>query len=94
MKIKVRFFTRLKEITNKREVELEVRDDATVGDILRLLEEQYGQEFSDYIRNKMGKFRGNLQYLVNGKNVTLFQGFDTKLKESDTLAIIPPVGGG
>jgi len=94
MKVKVRFFTRLREITDKREEELEVNNDATVGNLLKLLEEEHGLEFKAYIRNKWGEFTGNLQYLLNGKNVTTLQGFNTKLKEGDTLAIIPPVGGG
>jgi len=94
MKVKVRFFTRLREITNKREEEMEVKNGATVKNLLEILEEKYGSEFRDYIRNKRGKYRTNLQYLINGKNVTLLQEFDTKLKEDDIMAIIPPVGGG
>jgi len=94
MKVKLRFFTRLREITNKREEEIEVKKDTAVEDLLKLLEEKYGLEFKDYIRNKRGRLRENLQYLINGKNVGSLQGFETKLKEGDTVAIIPPVGGG
>jgi len=94
MKVKIRFFTRLREITNKREEEIEVANDATVRNLFEQLEEKYGTEFRDYIRNKRGDFRGNLQYLINGKNVSLLQEFDTKLKEDDIMAVIPPVGGG
>jgi len=94
MKVKVRFFTRLREITNKREDEIAVVDDTTVGNLLKLLEEKYGSEFRDYVRNKRGDFRDNLQYLINGKNARSLQGFGTGLKEGDTMAIIPPVGGG
>jgi len=94
MKVKLRFFTRLREITNKREEEIEVKKDTAVEDLLKLLEEKYGLEFKDYIRNKRGRLRENLQYLINGKNVGSLQGFETKLKEGDIVAIIPPVGGG
>lgn len=94
MRVKIRFFTRLREITDKREEEAEVENGKTVVELLELLEERYGQAFKDYIRDRRGKFRGNLQYLVNGKNVRFLQGFETVLEEDDTLAIIPPVGGG
>jgi len=94
MKVKVRFFTRLREITNKREEEIEVEDGTTVEELLKILEEKYGQPFRNYIRNRRGKFRENLQYLINGKNMKFLQGFNTPLEENDTLAIIPPVGGG
>ncbi|MFQ6094816.1 MAG: ubiquitin-like small modifier protein 1 [Candidatus Bathyarchaeia archaeon] len=94
MKVKIRFFTRLREITDKREEQVEVKKNTTVGELLELLEERYGQAFKDYIRNRRGKFRKNLQYLVDGTNVRFLQGFETILKEDNTVAIIPPVGGG
>jgi len=94
MKVKVRFFTKLREITDKREEEIEVKFDSTLRNLLEMLEGKYGSKFRDYIRNKRGEFRSNLQYLINGKNAGLLEEFDTKLKEDDIMAIIPPVGGG
>jgi molybdopterin converting factor small subunit len=35
-----------------------------------------------------------LSFLVNGTNINNMQGFDTKLKNGDVIAILPPVGGG
>ncbi|MDH5419483.1 MAG: MoaD/ThiS family protein, partial [Candidatus Bathyarchaeota archaeon] len=34
------------------------------------------------------------QILINGRGIKALQGFETKLKEGDTVAIFPPVGGG
>ena len=94
MRVKVRFFTRLREITDKREEEAEVEDDIALQGLLKLLEEKYGSEFTAYIRNKWGELRGDLQYLINGKSAVSLQGLNTKLKEDDSIAIVPPVGGG
>jgi molybdopterin converting factor small subunit len=38
--------------------------------------------------------RSYLQFLVNGRSITTMQGFKTRLREGDSVAIIPPVGGG
>jgi molybdopterin converting factor small subunit len=38
--------------------------------------------------------QGFLSFLVNGKNINALEGFNTKLKQGDTIAILPPVGGG
>jgi molybdopterin converting factor small subunit len=35
-----------------------------------------------------------IQILINGTGIKALQGFKTKLKEGDTVAIFPPVGGG
>jgi len=46
------------------------------------------------VYDETGNVRSYLQFLVNGKSITTMQGFKTKLKEGDSVAIIPPVGGG
>ena len=37
---------------------------------------------------------GYLNILVNGRNVRFLQGQDTNLRDGDTVAFLPPVGGG
>jgi len=37
---------------------------------------------------------GYLNVLVNGRNVQFLQGNDTPLHDGDTVAFLPPVGGG
>ena len=58
----------------------------------------YDQQFEWFYRmgfeNKKGKVQDFLLFLVNGKNINILQGFDTELKQGDTIAILPPVGGG
>ncbi len=94
MKIVAKFFTVLREITGKKEEELEFSKSITVDELLDYLSQKYGHEFTDYVYNASGKPRGYLQFLVNGKSITTLEGFRTRLKEGDNIAIIPPVGGG
>ena len=94
MKITVRFFTVLREITGKKEEKLEFSNSITINELLDHLSQKYGRQFTEYIYNASGKPRGYLQFLVNGKSITTLQDFKTRLKEGDKVAIIPPVGGG
>jgi len=94
MKIEVKFFTSLREITEKKSEKVQLQNTITVEELLTLLSEKYGKKFREYIYNKKGKVHGYLAILVNGKNINVLQGFDTELKEGDTIAILPPVGGG
>ena len=41
-----------------------------------------------------GEIRRNVNALINGGNVTLREGFATRLAEGDRLTLLPPVGGG
>jgi len=94
MKVTVKFFTALREITQKREEEIELPSTATVEELLEILSKKYGRKFVDYVYDEKNNVRSHLQFLVNGRNTTILQGFKTKLVEGDKVAIIPPVGGG
>ncbi len=37
---------------------------------------------------------GYLNVLINGRNIHFLQGHDTALQDGDTVAFLPPVGGG
>ena len=95
MKVKVKFFALVRELTGKREEIVDLDDDATVRTLLGKLVDEYGAKFRDYVFDPASKEpRGHLQFLIDGRNITLMQGLDTTLKEGTSLAILPPVGGG
>ena len=94
MKIKVKFFTSLREITGKKEDEVQSSSIITVEELLAHLSKKYGRELTEYLYDEKGKVRAYIQILINGRGIKVLQGFETKLKEGDTVAIFPPVGGG
>lgn len=96
MRVSVRFFTMLREVTGKREETLEFidREAVTVNTVLKTLAERYGKGFVDYVYDSAGNVKGFLQFLVNGRSASTLKGLDTELADGDVLAIIPPVGGG
>ena len=94
MKLKVKFFTSLREITGKKVDQIQLQSIITVEELLTRLSKKYGKEFREYLYNEKGKVHRYLSILVNGKSINVLQGLDTELKEGDTVAILPPVGGG
>jgi len=94
IKVKVKFFTTLREIVGKKEDQIELSRSVTVGALLRQVSKTYGKEFQDYVFDELGNVRGHLHFLVNGKSITALQGLKTRLREGDQVAILPPVGGG
>jgi molybdopterin synthase sulfur carrier subunit len=94
IKVIVRFFTTLREIVGKKEELLEFSKPVNVDAVLKQLSKKYGKDFDDYMFDELGDVRGHLQVLVNGRSVSTMQGLKTQLKDTDQVAILPPVGGG
>jgi molybdopterin synthase sulfur carrier subunit len=97
LEVKVRFFTNLREIVNKREETLNFADavEVTVDMVLKMLSKKYGKPFTEYVySDETGQPKGFLQFLVNGTSISTLNGLETKLKNDSVLAILPPVGGG
>jgi MoaD family protein len=96
VELKVRFFTNLREIVDKREETLTFSEgEVTVNLVLKTLSKKYGKPFVDYVYDgETGQPKGFLQFLVNGTSTQTLSDLETVLKDGDVLAILPPVGGG
>jgi molybdopterin synthase sulfur carrier subunit len=94
MKVEVRFFTSLREITGKKIEEVQLHGIITVEELLTQLSAKYSEEFREYLYNEKEKVHSHLSILVNGRSINVLQGLDTELKNGDIIAILPPVGGG
>lgn len=96
MRVKVRYFTTLRELAGSQEEDLAIKDEATLADLVEMVASKYGKEACNYLyqRGKIGKVDPSIYFLINGKNSRILSGMDTKLKDGDVVAIIPPIGGG
>jgi molybdopterin synthase sulfur carrier subunit len=95
MRVRVRFFTRLKEVVGRDELELDVEERADVGVVLRKLSERYGEKFAALLYEGNERMLAtHLQVLLDGSNVLGLNGLKTRLKGGSELAIIPLIMGG
>lgn len=75
MKVKVKFFALVRELTGKREEIVDLDDHATVRVLLGKLVKEYGKRFDEYLFDPVSKQpRGHLQFLIDGRNIVLMQG--------------------
>lgn len=95
MKVRVRYFTTLRELAGIREEELVMKGGGILIELIEKVTSKYGEKAFNYLHVRTtGKIDPSLQFLINGVNAHNLYGFKTELKEGDVVAIIPPVGGG
>ena len=95
MKVNVKYFATLREITGKREEEIELQEDSTVRDLLDRLVDRHGTRFKEYVvEEKTSTPRAHLLFLIDGTSVNSLGGLGAKLTHNCVVALMPPVGGG
>jgi molybdopterin converting factor subunit 1 len=81
MRVRVLLFAALREAVGEKTLELEVRDSATLSELLAQLESLHGV---------LARFRGRLLVALNEERAPLA----TPLSDGDEVALLPPVSGG
>ncbi len=92
MKIKMKYFARIAELTGIREEILDVNESILLNDIISSLIEKYGNDLENYlIDKKTNKIKEFFRILINGK-ISEIENF--KIENDSEIVIIPPVSGG
>ncbi len=81
--VKVKLFTKLREVTGEKELQL---DSTTVKGLFDILKQRYGKQIEMPLRTS--------KVFVNGKNVMLGKGVHTRLNDGDEVVLLPPLAGG
>jgi molybdopterin synthase sulfur carrier subunit len=89
--MRVKIFSTLRSVVGAKEVEVGAAD--TVGSVLEELITKH-PALRERILDEDGNLQSSINILVNGRNIRFINCLDTPVKESDQLALFPPVGGG
>ncbi|MCC6042775.1 MAG: MoaD/ThiS family protein [Candidatus Verstraetearchaeota archaeon] len=93
MKVKVKFFALLREAAGTKELEEELEEGATVRGLLERLGDKLPKRFRELVFEGREVSR-NVIILVNRRGIRELDGLETKLKDGDEVALLPPVSGG
>lgn len=89
----IHYLLNFKEYTKCKSDQVSKAD--TLLDLLSHLSEKYGNKFRNAVFNKNSNdFGDDIVVLVNGRNVALTDGIQTRLAPDDTIALFPMIMGG
>ena len=92
MRVKVKYFTTLRELAERAEEEIEIEDGGTLEGLIEEVTSKYGKRARNLLRLYLKEVDPSIYFLINGANARTLYGVSTKLKEGDIVAIIPPIG--
>ncbi len=91
--VRVKFFATFKQITNKKEIELQLEEGTNISQLIDILIKSYN-DLKKEIYDDKNKIKDYIQILKNGRNIKYLNALNTQLKDADTISIFPPVAGG
>lgn len=93
MDLELRFFATFREAVGQKEIHREYDADATVGDVLRAIEDEFPELVGELLDGERD-IQPQLTVLRNGREVVHLQGTETELADGDRVSVFPPVAGG
>lgn len=96
LRVKVEYIGHIRNVLDsRRNEEIEVKEEASVADLLSALSSKHGQAFRKAIYEPQGEdVKPNYIVTVNGYLLNQLDGLETRLKNGDHVAILPIVSGG
>jgi molybdopterin synthase sulfur carrier subunit len=92
--VTVRFIGSLRASAKKSKIVIEFGKTVSLREIIKRIVEEQPKLKRALIDPELDDPRMNSLMLVNGKEISVLDGLDTKLKDGDELILIPVVHGG
>ena len=94
MVITIRFIGSLRASSKKNKLSLDFENAVSLREVVNKLIEEQPKLRRALIDSELDDPRTNVLMLVNGKEIGVLNGLETKLKDGDELVLIPVVHGG
>jgi MoaD family protein len=92
----IKFFGALRDMAGRREEKLELGSRGlTIGEVLDRLAVRHGKKFKSYVFEEGSKtIRPQISIMVNGQSLKNPESLAARVKNGDTIAVLPPISGG
>ena len=93
--VEVRFLGIFQRLSGKKRFQLKLEEPATVRKLVMNLTETFSSEFKQVLVDpQLGDPRPNALILVGGKEISVLQGLETEVRDSEEIVLVPVVHGG
>ena len=94
MKVKVKTFANLRDIIGESEIDYEMEQGNTLGNLLENMCQKYGKPFEHQIKDRSTGAIVPFLLLINEKTFRSIADLNTLINEGDVITIMLPFDGG
>jgi molybdopterin synthase sulfur carrier subunit len=94
MAITVKFVGALRHVSGAGELALDCKGDISIRELMNEITKEMPALRRSLIDQQLEDPRPNALILVNGREISVLNGLETKLKDGDEIVLVPVVHGG
>jgi molybdopterin synthase sulfur carrier subunit len=94
MAVTLRFVGALRRASGAEELDFDCREGASLMDLLKALTKERRALRRSLLDEQLDEPKPNALMLVNGREISVLDGLETKVKDGDEVVFVPIVHGG
>lgn len=94
MAINVRFIGALRGISGRSRLSINVKKTMPLREVIKKITQELPQTAKAVVDPELEDSRPNTLILVNGKEISVLDGLETRIKDGDEVVLVPVIHGG
>ncbi|MGE5555801.1 MAG: MoaD/ThiS family protein [Methanocella sp.] len=94
MPLTVKFLGAFRHLSGNNQLSLEFQQDSTVRSLIEQLSQDIPGLRRTFTDGDLNDARSNSLILINGTEISVLDGYETKLNDGDEVVLVPVVHGG
>ena len=94
MPLTIKFIGALRHLSGKTQFTITFQEDITIEELVNEISQELPELKHTFSDQQLNDSRSNSLVLVNGREISVLNGYETKLKDGDEIVFVPVVHGG
>ena len=94
MPLTIKFIGALRHLSGKTEFAVSFQEDITIKELVNEITQELPELKHTFSDQELNDSRSNSLVLVNGREISVLNGYETKIKDGDEIVFVPVVHGG
>jgi len=90
----IKFIGALRHLSGKTQFTITFQEDITIEELVNEISQELPELKHTFSDQQLNDSRSNSLVLVNGREISVLKGYETKLKDGDEIVFVPVVHGG